>query len=201
VALTREEEARVVEAISKRPFSVRDRLLVELLLACGLRVSELCALLVDDLHLTNRPPYLHVRGSVHDRDRTKNGEDRSVPFRSTYNTLPRRLEAFIATERDPEGTADRRELFLSRRKDASGRLLPLTTWGVEELMQRLSTACGIHCNPHKMRHTFATRSVDAGIPIFHLQQAGGWRSIEMVRRYYTADTREVLESYENAHLG
>ena len=50
-----------------------------------------------------------------------------------------------------------------------------------------------------LRHTWATRSVEAGVPVFHLQQAGGWQSIEMVRRYYTADAREMLEAFARAY--
>jgi hypothetical protein len=34
--------------------------------------------------------------------------------------------------------------------------------------------------------------------MFHLQQAGGWRSIEMVRRYYTASQHEMLEAFARA---
>jgi integrase len=188
VALTVEEERAVLEACS----TTRDRLLVETMLACGLRVSELCALLVDDLHITARPPFVHVRGSVHDRDRTKSGDDRKAPFRTKHASLPRRLVDFIAQERE---STTRREVFLSRARGERGEVQPLTLWGVEQLMERLGRATGIHCNPHKLRHTWATRCADAGVPMFHLQQAGGWRSIEMVRRYYTATDRAMLEAF------
>jgi integrase len=66
-------------------------------------------------------------------------------------------------------------------------------------MDRLTRQTGIHVSPHMLRHTWATRSVEAGVPVFHLQQAGGWQSIEMVRRYYTADAREMLEAFARAH--
>jgi integrase len=188
VALTVEEERVVLEACS----TTRDRLLVETMLACGVRVSELCALLVDDLHITARPPFVHVRGSVHDRDRTKSGDDRKAPFRTKYASLPRRLVDFIAQERE---STTRREVFLSRARGERGEVQPLTLWGVEQLMERIGRATGIHCNPHKLRHTWATRCADAGVPMFHLQQAGGWKSIEMVRRYYTATDRAMLEAF------
>jgi integrase len=69
IALTKEQEATVLEAAAPG----RDQLIVETLLACGVRVSELCALLVSDLVLDHRPPYIHVRGTVSDRDLTKSG--------------------------------------------------------------------------------------------------------------------------------
>jgi integrase len=62
-------------------------------------------------------------------------------------------------------------------------------------MQRLSERSGVYVHAHKLRHTFATRAVDIGTPIFHLQQFLGHQSIEMVRRYYTADQRAALQSY------
>jgi integrase len=55
-------------------------------------------------------------------------------------------------------------------------------------MARLEERSGIHCNPHKLRHTFATRCVDKGVPMFHLQDALGHRSLDMTRRYYTANS-------------
>ena len=73
--------------------------------------------------------------------------------------------------------------------------LPLTVTGVQQLMQRLSERSGVYVHAHKLRHTFATRAVDIGTPIFHLQQFLGHQSIEMVRRYYTADQRAALQSY------
>jgi len=177
-SLTKEEERVVVAACA----SQRDRLMVELMLATGVRVSELCALTRNSIQLAARPPCIVVSGSTHDRDRTKSGRDRTVPFRSTYATLPRRLSDYLGQ------TPDCGSLFAGSRGEA------LTVWGVEQAMQRLKRTTGIHCNPHKLRHTWATRLVNAGAPMFQLQQAGGWRSIEMVRRYYTADTREMLTS-------
>lgn len=128
---------------------------------------------------------------MHDRDRTKSGDDRKAPFRAKYGSLPRRLVEFIAQDR---GSTTRREVFLSRALGGRGEVQPLTLWGVEQLMQRIGRAAGIHCNPHKLGHTRATRCADAGAPMFHLQQAGGW-TIEMVRRYYTATDRAMLEAF------
>jgi len=72
----------------------------------------------------------------------------------------------------------------------------LTTWGVEQLMQRIGRLAGVRCNPHRLRHTWATRCADAGTPLFHLQLLGGWESVEMVRRYYTACDLEAIASLE-----
>jgi integrase len=195
VALTRDQEAAIVAAAKPG----RDRLIVEVLLACGLRVGELSALLVSDLNLTNRPAFVRVRGNYHNRDITKGREDRNAPFRSKYPNLPRELGDFLRREDSALRAGGRQEVFLSQVRDGQGRARPLTPTGVQQLMERLTRQTGIHVSPHMLRHTWATRSVEAGVPVFHLQQAGGWQSIEMVRRYYTADAREMLEAFARAH--
>jgi integrase len=185
-AWTKEEEDLVLAACR----SDRDRLMVELMLATGIRVSELCGLRLDDLLLQARPPRLLVVRSVHDDDMTKNGEHRTAGFRKKYATLPHRLERWVAQGRDPQGHVAHREVFLS---DTSGA--PLTVWGVQQLFQRLQAQTGIRCHPHKTRHTWATRCAEAGIPPAHLMTTGGWRSLDMVLRYYTANEEEALASF------
>ncbi len=182
--------------------STRDGLIVETLLATGVRVSELVALRVDDLHIRDRPPFVVVQRTAHSPDLTKNGRDRTVPLLSAHGggaseatSLARRLERYIATERDPKRTSPSREVFLSITQKVGPGALPLTVTGVQQLMQRLSERSGVYVHAHKLRHTFATRAVDIGTPIFHLQQFLGHQSIEMVRRYYTADQRAALQSY------
>jgi integrase len=186
-AWTRNEEDRVVGACN----SARDRLLVELMLATGVRVSEVAALHLEDMLLDARPPRVHVQRSVHNPDMTKNGEDRTTGFRKKYASLPRRLEAWIAAERDPHGAVAHREVFLS---ETTGG--PLTVWGVEQLFQRLQAKTGIRCHPHKTRHTWATRCAEDGIAATHLMTMGGWTSLAMVLRYYTADEEEALAALD-----
>ena len=68
-------------------------------------------------------------------------------------------------------------------------------------MARLEATTGIHCNPHKLRHTFCTRAADAGVPIFALQEALGHETVQMVRQYYTSNRRATLEAFARAHRG
>ena len=79
VALARDDERLVVDACA----TARDRLIVELFLATGLRVSEMAALTLPSLLLSARPPRLAVTGTVHDPDCTKNGRPRYVAFRKS----------------------------------------------------------------------------------------------------------------------
>ena len=68
----------------------------------------------------------------------------------------------------------------------------MTIWGYESLCQQFSLRTGIHFSPHTLRHTWATRLVDARVMPLHMMVVGGWSSIEMVRRYYSANDEEVL---------
>lgn len=184
MALQRDQEARVISAAA----TGRDRLIVTTLLGTGLRVGELCALTLEHLDgLKARPPRLTIVGNVHNRALTKSSRDRIVGFRDAYRTVPRELLEWAAHGRPGSHL---RDLFLSNPDQA------LTTWGVEQLMQRIGRVAGVRCNPHRLRHTWATRCADAGMPMFHLQLLGGWESVEMVRRYYTASDIEAINSLD-----
>jgi site-specific recombinase XerD len=195
-ALTETECVRLIAACGN---AERDRLIVETFLLTGLRVSELCALTLDALHLDTRPAYVEVRGSVHNPRRPKTPRERRIVI--DYDTsgfgrgYTNRLRHFVEAVRP---LSYHRELFLSSRRDANGQNSPLTRDGVEQLMARLETHSGIHCNPHKLRHTFATRCVDKGVPMFHLQDALGHSSLDMVRRYYSQSRHAQAEGFYRA---
>jgi integrase len=189
-ALSVQEEERIVAACE----TTRDRLIIELFLATGVRVSEMAALQLSNVMLEARPPRILVQGSVHDPDCTKNGRSRHVPFRKTYASLPRRLEEWIRRARDPRCLSLRQELFLGspRVPAAYDAPEPLGIYGFERLCGRISERSGVHFSPHVLRHTWATRMVNAGVQPIHLMAVGGWSSVEMVRRYYTLDADEIL---------
>ncbi len=196
-ALTEQECLQVIAACGD---SLRDRLIVETLLLAGLRVSELCALTIDAIHLESRPAYVQVCGSVHNPHRPKTPQERRVVIDYDVNGFGRgyasRLRHYIESVR--EQSYDR-EIFLSHYEDKStGNHPPLTTVGIQRLMTRLEAASGIHSNPHRLRHTFATRCVDKGVPMFHLQDALGHRSLDMVRRYSSQNRHAQAEGFYRA---
>jgi integrase len=196
-ALTEDECLRLIAACGD---SLRDRLIVETLLLAGLRVSELCALTVDCVHLESRPAFLHICGSIHNPHRPKTPQERRIIIDYDVNGFGRgyvgRLHHYIDSVREQ---TYHRELFLSHRRDVrDGERPALTRTGVEQLMARLEVASGIHCNPHRLRHTFATRCVDKGVPMFHLQDALGHRSLDMVRRYYSQNRHAQAEGFYRA---
>jgi len=196
-ALTEDECLRMIAAVDS---SVRDRLIVETFLLTGLRVSELCALTLDSLHLDSRPAFIHIRGSVHDRDRTKNSSERDIIVDYDAYGFGRgyvnRLRNYVAKERP---TSHYGEIFLADRREAgTGDHTPLTVVGIQRLMTRIERASGVHCNPHRLRHTFCTRCADNDVPMFQLQEALGHKSLDMVRRYYTQSRQAMARGFYRA---
>lgn len=183
-ALTHSEEQALVAALAGHR---RDSLIVRVLLACGLRVSELCALCVDDVKLTARPPRILV--SKGHRDMTKSGVDRQVTFRQPYaRELVRDLEAWIDRHRPASLHPD---LFISERS-SSGE--PITVTAVQQMLQRASLRAGLRpIHPHLLRRTWATRLADAGATVTDLMQQAGWSSIEMVTVYYAGSEERAIE--------
>ncbi len=119
-----------------------------------------------------------------------------MAFRKSYSGLPRRLLEWIRTERDPYRRSPRQELFPSESEGRQRREVPtaLTLAGYECLCERISLRAGVHFSPHVLRHTWATRLLDAGVQPMHLMEVDGWSSIEMVHRHYSASADEVLSA-------
>ena len=196
-ALTEDECLRMIAAAGS---SMRNRLIAETFLLTGMRVSELCALTLDSLHLDSRPAYIHVRGSVHDPERPKNSRERNIVIDYDSHGFGRgyvgRLRTYIAKERP---ASYYRELFLTERRDRrSGEHTPLTIVGVQRLMTRIERGSGVHGNPHRLRHTMCTRCADNDVPIFQLQEALGHSSLDMVRRYYSGSLRAMARGFYRA---
>lgn len=196
-ALTEEECVRLLAACGT---SRRDRLIVETLLLTGMRLSELCALTIEAVDLESRPAFVVVHGTVYNRRSPKSSRERRIIIDYDVHGFGRgfvtRLRHYIRSERPTSG---RREIFLSQHHDSeTGEHPPLTTVGVQKLMNRLEAASGIHCNPHRLRHTFATRCADNDVSLFQLQEALGHASLDMVRRYYTQSKKAMARAFYRA---
>ncbi|MGH7775889.1 MAG: tyrosine-type recombinase/integrase, partial [Candidatus Dormibacterales bacterium] len=113
-AITEQDCLRLIGACGD---SLRDRVIVETLLLAGLRVSELCAVTLDTVHLESRPAYIHVSGSVHNPKRPKTPQERRVIIDYDANGFGRgyvgRLRHYIESVREK---SYHRELFLSQHK-------------------------------------------------------------------------------------
>jgi integrase/recombinase XerC len=155
----------------------RDRAILELLYASGLRVSELSGLDLDDLDRGERT--VRVLG--------KGGKERIVPF---GEKAARALDAYLTRR----GTA-RGALFRNTR---GGRL---TVRSVHTIVRRRAIAVGIgrRVSPHTLRHTFATHLLDAGADLRMIQELLGHSRLSTTQRYTHVSTAQLVKTYEAAH--
>ncbi len=171
---------------SKTPLGRRDRAMLELLYATGIRVSEMTSLNLADCSLGDR--LLKVRG--------KGAKERIVPFgepaRLTLDDyLPARsgilLKARSATE--PEA------LFLNAR---GGRI---TARSVERILRdyALRGATLLHVHPHLFRHSFATHLLNRGADLRAIQELLGHESLSTTQKYTHLALDELLRAYRSAH--
>ncbi len=164
--------------------AARDRAILELLYAAGLRVGELVGLDWDDLDLSGR--MLRVLG--------KGGKERMVPFGVPAGDAVRTwLEHW-------EGVANRQygveePVFLNHR---GGRL---TARSVGRILDRYVTkariAPGVH--PHTLRHTFATHLLEGGADLRAIQELLGHSSLASTQRYTHLEIERLLTVYREAH--
>ena len=163
--------------------ATRDRALLELLYASGLRVSELVSLDWLDLDLGERS--LRVVG--------KGGRERQVPFgRPAQEALRRWRE--IATLACGDGAAHD-AVFLNRR---GGRLTDRSVRRIlDRAMAATALARGVH--PHALRHSFATHLLERGADLRAIQELLGHASLSTTQRYTHVDIDHLLSVYREAH--
>jgi integrase/recombinase XerC len=177
---------RVAEAVPAGvPMMRRDRAILELLYASGLRVSELAGL---DLRSVNfGDNMLLVRG--------KGRKERIVPFGSKAQAaltdyLPVR-ERILTEARKSGQTA----LFLNR-KGAR-----LTTRSVDRLVKKYVRAFGpsVKVSPHSMRHAFASHLLTEGADLRSIQEMLGHKSLATTQKYTQVSIKQLIEVYDKTH--
>jgi integrase/recombinase XerC len=162
----------------------RDRALLELLYATGLRVSE--AMSLDWLELDLKGRTLRVIG--------KGDKERMVPFgRPALEALRAWRERWPGVRRETAGDGD--PVFLNAR---GGRLTDRSARRVvDRWVDAAALARGVH--PHTLRHTFATHLLEAGADLRAIQELLGHASLATTQRYTHVDIERLLTVYRGAH--
>lgn len=161
-ALTEVEIERLLSAYSgKTALDVRNKAIVSMLLDCGLRVSELANLTLDDVDMNS--------GSIIVRN-GKGGKQRVVHIGSKAQKA---LWRYVTLYRKSETN----RLFVNRRGDS------LDANGIKIFVRRLGTKAKIKVHAHKLRHTFAISYLRAGGDVFSLQYLLGHSTLQMTQRY------------------
>lgn len=179
------EVERLIEAPQgDEPLALRDRAILELLYASGLRVSELVSLDWEHLDLASR--VLRVMG--------KGGKERMVPFgRPAQQALETWLGAWEQLRTKNSGTAE--PVFLNYR---GGRLSDRSIRRIiDRSVQTAAIAGGVH--PHTLRHTFATHLLEGGADLRAIQELLGHSSLATTQRYTHLEVERLLSVYREAH--
>ncbi len=169
------------------PAGRRDRALLEVMYGSGLRVSEVCALNVEDVETSQST--VRVRQG-------KGGKDRIVPLGgSNMKALDSYLELRCKLRHPRTKQQDPRALFLNVR---GGRL---TTRSVARLVNRSSTQAGtrVTVSPHALRHSCATHLLDGGADLRSIQEILGHASLRTTQRYTHLSIDHLMNVYDRAH--
>ena len=166
-----------------KPLGVRDRAMLEILYASGLRVSELVTLQTAQVNFQG--DYLIVKG--------KGGKTRAVPF------------GRWARERLTDYLASARRALLKRRSSAylfvnrSGK--PLTRQGFWKLIRTYALAAGIEkrVTPHTLRHSFATHLLEGGADLRSVQAMLGHADISTTQIYTHVDGARLKKVHREHH--
>ncbi len=175
-----DEVTALVEAPREDDLSgMRDKVILETLYSCGIRLSELTGINVGDLDLDNG--LVRVLG--------KGGKERIVPL---GRHAVEAVKAYLAARRDPPHDSP---LILNVR---GGRL---TGRSVARIIDKyiLGIAAMKKISPHTLRHTFATHMLEGGADLRAIQELLGHASLSTTQKYTHVSIDRLMEVYDKAH--
>jgi integrase/recombinase XerC len=219
--LTVDEMSRLLEMPDvTQPLGSRDRAILELFYASGLRLSELVGVDVDDVNLSAR--MVRVMG--------KGAKERLVPFNRTTEASLRAwlkhrhaLRAQLTTPNSQLPTpnspvAKRKSQIINHKSGRPGsapwtrrdvreplflnfRGSRLTGRSVQRLVARYVAECSTRfgISPHALRHSFATHLLQAGADLRAIQELLGHVQLSTTQRYTHVNAAQLLEVYRKAH--
>ena len=173
-----------------QPLGCRDRAILELFYASGLRLSELVGLDVEDVNLTAR--MVRVMG--------KGAKERIVPFNDTTKKaiaawLKERAPFVNSRAQSPTPKAHNDPLFVNFRGSR------LTGRSVQRLVARYVSLCSTRfgISPHALRHSFATHLLERGADLRAIQELLGHVALSTTQRYTHVNSAQLLDVYRKSH--
>ncbi len=175
--LSQEEMVTLLTPKPSQKMTLRDRTILELLYATGLRVSELVGLKKRDINL--EAGFLIASG--------KRSKERMVPL----GTYARDTIKLYLQEMKPAGIH-----FLSNKRG-----LPLTRQAIWKIIRKygLQLEHGGHISPHTLRHTFATHLLEGGADLRSVQILLGHEDISTTQIYTHVDRKRLKEIHKKYH--
>jgi integrase/recombinase XerC len=184
--LTEGESWNLMESIAPVDFvSSRTRCILEMLYACGLRVSELIGL--DFQHLSMKSRVMRVFG--------KGNKERMVPFHDAAASALETYMAFRSDFMNSKKLPPFEAIFINQR---GGRL---TTTSVRTFLLEAIQGAAIRAKigPHALRHSFATHLLNKGMDLRAIQELLGHSSLSATQRDTHLNFDQLAKPYESAH--
>lgn len=194
--LSEPEIARLIEMPSTAdPLGRRDRAILELFYASGLRLSELVGIDMEDLNLSGRMVRVMGKGS----------KERLLPFNHSTRTA---LRAWIA-----DRAAIVAPINQGKRQQSKGRAVyadplfvnyrgtRLTGRSVDRMLRRYVARCStrLGISPHALRHSFATHLLQRGADLRAVQELLGHSRLSTTQRYTHVNAAQLIDVYRKSH--
>ena len=159
----------------------RDRLILEMLYATGVRVGELVSIKVSDIHFSSR--HILILG--------KGNKERIVPYGDYCEEI---LKKYLKDGYLELNKKNNSYLFLNNRGDK------LTERGIRYLLEQIieKTSIQKHISPHMIRHSFATHLLNQGCDLTTVQKLLGHESIKATQIYTHVTTDRLKNVYEHS---
>lgn len=184
--LTTQEVTRLFSVIETDTFfGIRNRAMVELFYACGMRIAELVSLTMKQLDLDNQ--LIRVLG--------KGGKERIIPFGTPAKKW---LKHYISERRQfltEKGNMGESRIFVN--KDGNGISDRAVRMIVDRVLYLAADRHGL--SPHSLRHSFATHMLDNGADLRAIQELLGHASLATTERYTHITHERLLQIYRKAH--
>lgn len=179
--LSLDEVEKLLEAPEPdTPQGVCDKAILELLYACGLRVSEVCKLKIYDVD----DEFVRVMG--------KGKKERLVPIGEAAIAA---IDKYLSTCRSQTDSEKIQELFVTSKGN------PISRIAIWKMVKEYAKKAGITKNisPHTLRHSFATHLLDNGADLRIIQEMLGHSSISSTDRYTHISKSHLHQSFEAFH--
>jgi len=168
---------------STTALEIRNKLMMELLYATGMRISELLGLTLHDLNLSDRVILVHGKGS----------KQRYVPFVDSLDFI---FTKYLNQTRPILLKLKQSEyVFLNNR---GGKMSRMGFWKILRLAV-ISAKLNKDVTPHTFRHSFATHLLEGGVNLRIVQALLGHSSIDTTQIYTHVDMRRLMETHKLYH--
>lgn len=164
------------------PLNIRNKTMVEVLYATGVRISELINIKINDIHINQG--YIKIIG--------KGNKERIVPLSDESIKL---LKLYITDSRVKLSKEYNNYLFLNYDGNK------MTRQGFWKILKKLVSEAGItkDISPHTIRHSFASHLLENGLDLRYVQELLGHEDIKTTQIYTHINNQKLKQTYLNAH--